>query len=43
MLFMGFSLSQSSVDCYVVHIDHDVALIDEIVENGVHHYLEGGW
>ena len=29
--------------CYIVHVDHDVSLIDEVVEYSVYHCLEGGW
>ena len=27
----------------IVHIDHHVPFIDEVLENVVHHGLEGGW
>ena len=27
----------------VVHVDHHIALIDEVLKDVVHHHLEGGW
>ena len=27
----------------VVHVDHHIALIDEVLKDVIHHHLEGGW
>ena len=27
----------------VIHVDHHIALIDEVLEDVIHHCLEGGW
>jgi len=42
VFFLHFSLFVPGVNCYVVHIDCDVPSINEVLEYGVHHGLEGG-
>ena len=37
-----FSFSSPYVDRYIVHVDRDAPLVDEVSEYSVHHSLEGG-
>ena len=42
VIFITFPRPVPSVDGYVVHVDCDTSFVDEVVEYGVHHSLEGG-
>jgi hypothetical protein len=43
VFFMGFSLTGAGVNGDIVHVDGYISSIDEILEDGIHHGLEGGW
>ncbi len=43
MVFVVLSQPGPSVDGYVVHVDGHASFVNEILEDHVHHCLEGSW
>ena len=40
---LSMMLNHVGIHQDVVHVNHHIALIDEVLENVIHHHLEGGW